>query len=264
MKRAQNSVNPSSAAPSGTTPRVARIGTLPVDSLTMTETVQRLEKLINEPGVSQHVSVNAAKVVAAENDEELRRIISGCDVISGDGMSVVWASRLLGQPLPERVTGIDVMFELFQLGEEREWGVFLLGGNPKVITTTVERVRTRYPHLRISGSRNGYWKPEEEPSVVEEVRASGADVLLVAIPTPAKERFVGRNRRQLGVNLVVGVGGSFDIIAGRTRRAPLWMQKAGLEWLYRFVQEPKRMWKRYLVGNVKFILLVGRQWLRRR
>lgn len=239
-----------------------KIDTLMVHPLTMDQTIDELEHLISTPGVSQHVVVNAAKVVAAHADPELRHVIEACDVINADGMSIVWASRLLGTPLPERVTGIDAMFELLKRGEERGWSIYLLGARPEVIPTVVSRVHAQYPHVNIVGHRHGYWSPSEEKGVVADIRESGADLLFVALPTPAKELFVGRNRQELGVRLVVGVGGSFDIIAGRTTRAPLWMQKAGMEWAYRVAQEPGRMWRRYLIGNTQYINLIGRQWAR--
>lgn len=238
-----------------------KISNLLVHELTMSETLDALEGLIEMPGVSQHVVVNAAKVVAARNDAELRGVIADGDIINADGMSIVWASRLLGTPLPERVTGIDVMFELLHRAEDRGWGVFLLGARDEVITTVKDRIRAAHPSLNVAGHRHGYWTPEDEATVVSQVRASGADILFVALPSPAKELFVGRHRDALGVRLVVGVGGSFDIIAGETERAPEWMQSAGLEWAYRFSQEPRRMWRRYLIGNAKYIYLISRQWL---
>lgn len=241
-----------------------RIDTLWVHKLTMRETLDELERLAGEPGVSQHVVVNAAKVVAANSNDNLRNIITACDVISADGMSVVWASRLLGTPLSERVTGIDTMLRLLQRGEDLGWSVYLLGAQPDVIETVVTLVRACHPGLKIGGHRNGYWTRDEEPLVVAAIRESGADILFVALPTPAKEMFVGRNKEDLGVKLVVGVGGSFDVIAGRKKRAPLWLQRVGLEWAYRLVQEPRRMWRRYLIGNTRYVHLIGRQWLRSR
>jgi N-acetylglucosaminyldiphosphoundecaprenol N-acetyl-beta-D-mannosaminyltransferase len=231
---------------------------LPLDALTMAETVDRVDQLIEadraEP--AQHVVLNAAKVVAAREDRELRAAIEGCDLVGADGMSIVWAARLLGLAVPERVAGIDLMTELMSYAATRGRSVYLLGAHEETVQEVARRLREHHPTLRIAGARNGYWSPEEESSVVAAVADTDADLLFVAMPSPKKEIFVTRHRHKLGVRFVMGVGGSFDVVAGRTRRAPTWMQRAGLEWLYRLLQEPGRMFRRYLVGNTRFAKLV--------
>ncbi|KGN34567.1 UDP-N-acetyl-D-mannosamine transferase [Knoellia sinensis KCTC 19936] len=227
--------------------------------MTMEQTLEAVQELVASPGVSQHVVINAAKVAEAERNSALRDAILSCDLINADGMSVVWASRLLGTPLPERVTGIDLMTALFERAETQGWPVYLLGAEDAVIHEVVDRLRVRYPELPIAGFRNGYWSPDQEPEVVSAVALADAKLLFVAMPSPRKELFVARHRQDLNVGLVVGVGGSFDVLAGVTKRAPDVLQRAGLEWLFRLVQEPRRMWKRYLVGNTKFIGIVARQ-----
>lgn len=240
------------------------VGRANIDCLTFAETVDVLSTLIETPGVHQQAVVNAGKVVAAQTDDDLLASLDACDVVNADGMSVVWASRLLGTPLPERVTGIDLMYALLQRAAQRGWGVYLLGARPEVVAAAATTLECTYSGLRIAGARDGYWAGAEDGEVIKAVRASGARLLFVAMPSPRKEHWVARHRTELGVNLVMGVGGSFDVVAGVTKRAPLWMQRSGLEWLFRFAQEPQRMWKRYLVGNARFMGIIARQlWQRR-
>lgn len=239
--------------------RTVRIGRTEVDALTYAESLAEIARLVESPGVRQHAVVNASKVVAAQRDDTLVGALEACDLVNADGMSVVWASRLLGTPVPERVTGIDLMFALFGVAAERGWPVYLLGAREHVVATVVERLGEMHPGLTIAGARNGYWESHEEADIVQAVRESGARLLFVAMPSPKKELWVARHRDDLGVDLVMGVGGSFDVLAGVTRRAPKWMQNGGLEWFYRFVQEPRRMWRRYLVGNAAFAAIVLRQ-----
>lgn len=208
--------------------------------------------------------LNAAKVVAAHDSGELASVIRSCSLVNADGMSVVWASRLMGRPVPERVAGIDLFEVLLGEAERKGWSVFLLGAREPVVRAVVEEVATRHPAMAIAGWRDGYWEPESEPDVVRTIRSSGADLVFVALPSPAKEYFLHRNLENLGDVVGIGVGGSFDVLAGVTKRAPAWLCRAGLEWLYRLLQEPRRMARRYIVGNTRFVLLVGRCWWTRR
>jgi N-acetylglucosaminyldiphosphoundecaprenol N-acetyl-beta-D-mannosaminyltransferase len=153
------------------------------------------------------------------------------------------------------------MERLLAEAEQRGWPVFLLGATAETSDRFVEVVRKRYPGVPVVGRRDGYFA--DDAAVAEEIRASGAALLLVAIPSPRKEMFLAENLERMGSVLAVGVGGSFDVWTGKTRRAPTWMQRWGLEWLYRFGEEPGRMWRRYLIGNARFLALVGRERLRR-
>jgi N-acetylglucosaminyldiphosphoundecaprenol N-acetyl-beta-D-mannosaminyltransferase len=236
---------------------------LPVDLLTMEQTLDEVERFIDDGGLHQHVVVNAAKIVEANRSPELAADIAACDLVNADGMSVVWAARILGHPAPERVAGIDLMLRLCERAAERGWPVYLLGARDEVVRKVATELTQRWPTLRIAGSRHGYWSGEEEAGVVADIRGSGAKILFVAIPSPAKEHFLARHKAAMNVPFVMGVGGSFDVIAGRVSRAPEWMQRAGLEWLHRLIQEPRRMFKRYLVGNTRFLILVFRAWRKR-
>ncbi len=229
----------------------------PIDSYTMAETLELIEAAIVERRKIEQMSVNAAKIVQMQNNMELRESVVNCDIINADGQAVVWASKILKQPLPERVAGIDVMVNLVKLAYEKKFKIFFLGAKEEVVSKVVERYSTEYSPEIVAGYRNGYFSKEEERDVAEQINLSGAQILFVAISSPKKEIFVYQNRDLLNeVYLTMGVGGSFDVVSGITKRAPLWMQRNGLEWFYRFLQEPKRMWKRYLVTNSKFIGLV--------
>jgi N-acetylglucosaminyldiphosphoundecaprenol N-acetyl-beta-D-mannosaminyltransferase len=230
----------------------------PIDPVTLGEAVATADLAIADRGTCHHLAINAAKLVRLQHDAELGGLVSGFDLVTADGQAVVWAGRVLGHRLPERVTGIDLMNELLALADRRGYRVFLLGARPAVIADTAARIASRFPGLELVGYRDGYFSADEEDDVVDEIRLADADLLFVALETPAKELFLARNRERLGVSFAMGVGGAFDVLAGRRRRAPRVLQRAGLEWLYRLLQDPRHLAKRYAVGNTKFVWLVFR------
>lgn len=226
-----------------------------IDNLSMEETLVRIEEFIRSGQPHQHVVVNVDKLVKASRDPDLRRIINECALVNADGMPVVWAARLLGKPLKERVAGIDLFEALMRRAGEKGWRVFLLGACEEVVAAVADTYRRRYPDLAIAGWRNGYWTVDEEAQVAAQVRASSADLLFVAISSPKKEQFLGRWQAEMRIPFAMGVGGTFDVAIGRVRRAPRWMRRAGLEWFYRFLQEPRRMFRRYFIDDMAFIWL---------
>lgn len=228
-----------------------------IDNLSTKETLQLIDNSIKSGQQLHHVVVNAGKIVDLQSDLQLRKSINESDLINADGQAVVWASKFLGQPLKERVAGIDLMISLVEMAHHHNYKIFLFGAKEDVVREVVDIYTKKYSKEIIAGYRNGYFNNEDEQSIAREISKSGANILFVAISSPTKENFLYQNKELLkNVNFIMGVGGSFDVISGKVKRAPLWMQKAGLEWFYRFLQEPKRMWKRYLIGNSKFILLV--------
>ena len=239
-----------------------RLFDVEVDALDMTETVDRIMALIDQRIQVQHVVLNASKVVMLSKDDKLRDVIRACPVVNADGQSVVIASRLLRQPLPERVAGIDLFVELVERSAENGRSVYFLGARDDVLEEMLSRFRARYPALRVAGYRNGYWTSDAE--VIEQVRAADPDLLFLAIPSPRKEFWLAEHLPALGVPFAMGVGGSFDVLAGKVKRAPKWVQRIGCEWVYRLVQEPRRMWKRYLVGNTTFMWLTIKELWRTR
>jgi N-acetylglucosaminyldiphosphoundecaprenol N-acetyl-beta-D-mannosaminyltransferase len=209
------------------------------------------------------MAVNAAKIVGTRHDVELRGLINRCELVTADGQAVVWASRLLGDPVPARVTGIDLMEQLLALAARRGYRVYILGSRPEILGRAVARLRARHPGLAIAGYRHGYFREQDEPVVVAEIRSARPDLLFVALPTPRKEYFLGRWRSQLDVPFSMGVGGAVDVLAGATRRAPLGVQRLGLEWAFRAAQEPRRLAQRYVTTNAAFVWLTLRGTVRR-
>ena len=235
-----------------------------VDNLSMEQTLQTIEGFIATGQPHQHVVVNVDKIVKAQRDPALREIINGCDLVNVDGMPVVWASRLLGRPLAERVAGVDLFEALMARAAVKGWRVFLLGAREPVVSRVRDLYVRKYPGLCVTGHRNGYWLPSEETGVVEQIRDAQVDVLFVAISSPKKEQFLSRYQADMAVPFSMGVGGTFDVAAGLVKRAPVWMQRSGLEWFYRFLQEPRRMFRRYFVDDMAFFGLLWREWWRLR
>ena len=219
---------------------------------TMEETLAEIARRLDQGKFTQHGVVNAAKVVNMGRDPALRDAVRSCDMINIDGMSLVVAGRLLGHGVPQRVAGIDLFLRLVALAETRGDAVYFLGAEEAVVARAVDALKARHPRLHVAGWHHGYFWDEEE-AAVERIHGSGAELLFVAISSPRKEIFINRWRNRLGVAFAMGVGGSFDVVAGKTRRAPVWMQRCGLEWLYRVLQEPRRLWRRYLVTNTLFV-----------
>jgi N-acetylglucosaminyldiphosphoundecaprenol N-acetyl-beta-D-mannosaminyltransferase len=231
----------------------------PIDRVDIDEAVDRCRELIEEPGrTTTQVSINAAKLVAIREDDQLRDEVLECDLVTADGQSVVWASRLLGDALPERVAGIDLMQRLLELAEERGYRVFFLGATRQVLARALATIRSRHPRLRVAGSRDGYFRANEEQAMREEIRAAAPDILFVAMSSPRKEHWVAA-AGELDVGFAMGVGGSLDVVAGEVRRAPRIVQRLGFEWLFRLAQEPRRLVRRYVTTNTRFLLLLIRE-----
>ncbi len=240
------------------------IAGIAVDNLSENEAVEKIGKLIARGGAHYLTVVNAAKVVAATRDRELRTILLNAELVTADGMSVVWASRMLGQPLKERVTGIDLFARLIEYAATHGLSVYFLGATDEAVNKVVEMLKTQHPALKIVGYRNGYFSESENQAIVETIKSSNADLLFVGMGSPKQEKWIAANLAKTGARFAMGVGGSFDHVSGLVRRAPLWMQRTGLEWLHRFILEPRRMWRRYLVGNTRFIWIILKQRFSRR
>jgi N-acetylglucosaminyldiphosphoundecaprenol N-acetyl-beta-D-mannosaminyltransferase len=200
--------------------------------------------------------VNAAKAVNLRRDPLLRDSLLECDMLLADGQSVVWAGRILRKPLPERVAGIDLFEALLELADREGRSVFLLGARPDVLATVISIVGSRWPGVVIAGARDGYFTDEEAPSVAAEIRGSSPDMLFLGMTSPRKEIFLSCYGDTLNVPILHGVGGSFDVVAGVVKRAPARWQRVGMEWAYRLMQEPGRLWQRYLRTNTTFLALV--------
>jgi N-acetylglucosaminyldiphosphoundecaprenol N-acetyl-beta-D-mannosaminyltransferase len=239
-------------------PRVNVTG-IEVDDLDEAETVAAIARMVEAGGPHYLCVVNAAKAVAASRDSRLREALGRASLVTADGMSVVWAARWLGAGLKARVTGIDLFERLMAEAAARGWSVFFFGARDASVRGVVERFSREHSTLRVAGWRNGYFDPRESPAIADQIRRSQTDLLFVAMGSPAQEFWIAENLERTGARFAMGVGGSFDHLSGRKPRAPRWMQRAGLEWLYRLLREPRRLWRRYLVGNTQFLRLVLRQ-----
>jgi N-acetylglucosaminyldiphosphoundecaprenol N-acetyl-beta-D-mannosaminyltransferase len=237
---------------------------IPLDNLTMAEVLDRIESMVSDGGVHQHVVVNVDKFVKMESNPSLRQTVLDCDLITVDGQPVIWVSRLFKCPIKARVTGVDLFDALIGRCAERGLRPYLLGARQEIVAKAVDVLKAKYPKLSLAGWRNGYWRPEEEANIVQEIVRAKPDVLCMAVGSPKQELFLGKWKQEMRVPFVMGVGGSFDVTAGVLRRAPRWMQRLGLEWLFRLAQEPRRLWRRYLREDMAFFRLVWREWRARR
>lgn len=241
------------------------IAGIPVDAVDMSQALSRLGALLGTGRLRQVCTINLDFLVGAQRNAETRRIFQRGELNLPDGWPVVWLGRLQGNPMPTRVAGADLVPELVRLAAERGSGVFLLGGEHGVAESTARLLRELHAGLRV----DWYEPPRvaidamDNPEIVARIRASGADVLLVAFGHPKQDRWIDQHRDQLPVSVAIGVGCAFDLIAGRVRRAPRWMQDRGLEWLFRMLQEPRRLSGRYLHDSVRLIPIAFRIGLRR-
>lgn len=233
-----------------------------MDALTLDETAQRCFAAVESGERLEIGVVNAAKIVKMRRDPQLHAAVTGCDLVVADGQSVVWASRVLRNRLPERVAGVDLFLRLLAEAERRGLSVYFLGARQQVLDTMVGRVREQFPALRLAGSRDGYFGDGDATAVADAIAESKAQLLFLGMTSPKKENFVARYGERTGAKVVHGVGGSFDLLAGVVKRAPRSWQRLGMEWLYRALQEPRRLGGRYLTTNVSFMALVVRELVR--
>ncbi len=224
----------------------------PIDAIDLPAALSRITAAIRTRQRLCPTALNTAKIVRMRADPMLRKDVVSSDMITADGAGIVLAAWLLGQPLPGRVAGIDLMEAIIALAAKEGFRPYLLGAKPGIAEKAVTLLQREHSGLQIAGWRDGFFNAAQETQVVNDINSSGADCLFVALPTPMKERFLASNGARLTPPVVMGVGGSFDVIAGHVARAPLWMQQAGLEWLFRLTQEPKKMAGRYLTTNTIF------------
>lgn len=246
----------------GTNPRIQMLNTY-IDVLSMEETVSLVDKYALTKTPLHLMGVNADKINEINKNEKMMQIVNSCGVINADGASVVLASKYLKKPLPERVAGIDLMQRLVKLAEERDYSIYLLGAKQEVVEKTSKVLRDRHPNINIAGIHNGYFNDSEWISIASELKRIDPDFVFVGITSPMKEYLI-EYLQENGCNSVfMGVGGSFDVISGNIKRAPLWMQKCNLEWLFRVMQEPRRLFKRYFIGNFTFIKSVIKEGIKK-
>jgi N-acetylglucosaminyldiphosphoundecaprenol N-acetyl-beta-D-mannosaminyltransferase len=236
----------------------------PIDRLGMDEAVGLCLKAVRgDRRPRMVITVNAAILTMMRKDQRLREAVEAGEPVLADGMPVVWTSRLAGVGLDTRVAGVDLMAELIRCADREHLKLFFLGAKEEVVRSLAEQVGRQQPGAIVAGYRNGYFGREQYDEVIRQIRDSAADILFVGMPTPFKEIWCHENLARLGVPVVLPVGGAFDVLGGFVRRAPRWMQQCGLEWSWRLLMEPRKMWRRYLVTNTLFLGLALRAILTR-
>ncbi len=232
-----------------------------VDRVTAKEALQRIADFIAENKTTgathQIVTANAEIIYQASQNDKMRQVINNAQMVTADGSGVVWASKQLGDPLAERVTGIDLVNSICQASAKDGWKLYILGSAPGVADTAADNIRAKYPGCNIIGTHHGYFDAEQEQNILAELRELKPDVLFVALGAPKQEYWIADHIQQLGIPVAMGIGGSMDVLSGNVKRAPQWMQKLSLEWLYRFLIQPSR-YKRML-ALPKFMLAVKKQ-----
>lgn len=225
-----------------------------IDKITMPEAVEKAKALLSQDGVSAIYTPNPEIIMAAYTDDSFRDILNGADLCTPDGIGVVYGSRILKDPVPERVPGFDLTCHLLETISKTGEGVFLFGAKPGVAEIAKKNLEEKYPGLVISGVHDGYFKEEDEPAIVNMINRSGAKLLLVCLGAPKQEKWIEKHRNDLNVNLCMGVGGSLDVFAGTAKRAPEIFIKLNLEWFYRLLKQPTRIGRMMMLP--KFILTV--------
>lgn len=243
-------------------PKRVQLMDVTITPMTMQETVARIEEFIHSRQPHIVVTSDASAIVKAQEDEELHRIINTADLVTPDGIGVIWGARLLDLPIYERVPGVDLVAELCRVAAQRGYRIFLLGAAPGIAERAASNLQARYPGLTVAGTHHGYFSAEEEPRIVEMIRAAQPDILFVALGIPKQEKWIRRHIATLQVPVCIGVGGSFDVYSGRLKRAPLWVQRIGMEWFYRALIEPKRFIRLLILP--KFMWMTLRHWLTRK
>lgn len=213
---------------------------VPVDSITMGEAVAKIGSFLDEGGMHAIFTPNAEIMMAAQRDPELKKILSDADMLTADGAGVVLASKLLSRSVPEKVSGFDLVQEVFKRYTNTGLRLFLFGAKPGVAAEAAQNIMAAHPGLIIAGTRNGFFTPEQESEIVNEINSSNADLLLVALGAPRQEKWIARYKNVLNVKVCIGVGGTIDILSGRVQLSPDFFRRNGLEWLHRLYREPRR------------------------
>ncbi|UCH12361.1 MAG: WecB/TagA/CpsF family glycosyltransferase [Candidatus Omnitrophota bacterium] len=224
-----------------------------IDRLTVSEVLEKVKDFVREKGPHEIFYVNADCINRSFLDENYRRIIKNADLVYPDGMGVVWTSRYTDNPLPERVNLGDFMPKLCNLCQKQDFSIFILAGAEGVAEKAARNLRKNFPKLRIAGTHHGYFSDDEEERIIEKINNSNCDILLVGMGVPKQEEWIDKNKYRLNVPVLWGVGALFDYYSLRLKRAPVWVRRLGLEWLFRLILEPSRLWRRYMLGNIFFI-----------
>lgn len=239
-----------------TAPDEIRILGIPIHNVTMGEAIEEMVDFMGRESAQQVCFVNADCANIAYKNSDYLGVLQRADLSLADGIGLKLGGKLLGRDIKQNVNGTDLFPRLCEALADTDYGLYLLGARPGVTDRVCNWIAKHYPAVRVCGAHHGYYTPEEEPGIIEDISRSGASMLLVAFGAPKQDEWIARHLPDLGVKAAMGVGGLFDFYSGRISRAPQWMREMGLEWVYRFYKEPRRMWKRYGIGNVLFLYRV--------
>ena len=225
-----------------------------VHKVTQDEALEGIECAIEARVPCQVITADASGVVMAQKDAELKELYNNADLVTPDSAGILWAAKRYGTPLNGRVSGVDLVYHLCRLSHEKSYKLFFFGAAPGVTDQAASNFRDKFPNIQVVGTRNGYFKPEEEPEIIVQIKETKPDVLFVALGIPKQEKWIAKYKNELNVPVLMGVGGSFDVFAGLVKRAPLWMQKINCEWLWRLIQNPRKIGK--VLTLPRFVLMV--------
>lgn len=227
-----------------------------IDNVTIETATDRILEMLKSGGNHAVFTPNSEIVYAAYKDSNFCSLLNSADMLTPDGIGIVYASKILGKPLSERAGGYDIACKVIERIAETGDRLYLFGGKPEIAQKAAENLKEKYPFINIVGTRNGYFNPEEEDSIIAEINESGADILFVCLGSPMQEKWIFKNRERLSCRVMMGIGGSLDVFAGAAERAPESWQKLGLEWLYRLKKEPKRFWRMLALPKFAFTVLL--------
>lgn len=237
---------------------------LSFDNLTMQEALTTIERYIQEREPRKIFTPNVQLLLWSRKDPFLRQVYQSCDLLTVDGMAIFYASKILGTPFKESLSASLMFFPLLKIAEQKGYRVYLVGAKENVVCKAVDNIRASYPRINIVGWHHGYFDVTAPGEVLDDIKAKRPDILLVGMTSPMKEKLVEANLQEMNVPVSLGVGGMFDIASGEADFAPDWIRKMCMEWFYRLVQEPRRMWRRYLYSNSEFIWLISKELIRKR
>lgn len=227
---------------------------VPIHKIDMPAALAQIDGFIQSGQPHHIVTADASMLVIAHEDAELKRIVQSADLVTPDGAGLLWAAKRLKQPLAERVSGVALVEKLCALSPEKGYRLFFFGAAPQVAEQAAERMRSRYPGALIVGARDGFFQAQDVPAIIEQIQSARPDILCIALGIPKQEKFIAQYKAELGVPVLIGVGGTFDVLSGNLKRAPIWMQRLSLEWLWRLLQNPSKISKVKLLP--RFVQLV--------
>jgi N-acetylglucosaminyldiphosphoundecaprenol N-acetyl-beta-D-mannosaminyltransferase len=228
-----------------------------VHRVTMAMTLEAIRGFISSGRPHMIVTADASMIAMAQSDSELKEIVNAADLVTPDGSGLIKGAKILGTPLLERVSGVDICREICAMSAEMGFSIFFLGSEPGIAEAAAENLQKQFPGMHVAGVRHGFFKPDQDAEIVALVRESGASVLLAGMGIPRQEKWIKQYLNELGVCIAIGVGGSMDIFSGKVKRAPIWMQNHGLEWIFRLCQDPSKIKKVAILP--KFLIMVVKE-----